>query len=370
MIENKALFLAALKMELEQREQPIDIRTLASICSRRQVNGHLAVLTKPYLEKIIMGQKTIESRFSKSRTPPLYRIYTGDIVFLKEVAGPIHAIAVTSQVQFFGPLKGGEAELIMEDYQKGLQLESEFRSMKRDSRYATLISLDVVLPIKPLHLIKLDRRPWVVLTNTTSDPTGSLDQLHLFAKNQDCEVGLHSYHDSKASNPEGQPVCRYCGIDTLDWKRIHRRDIQDMDYTIAQLQTEKFRYEWWQKELDQHAKNHALRKGVHDLRMAAFMRLKKSIGEVYEMPNGTKRPYRDGFQTPYSGNSIYYAQHALACCCRRCIKYWYGIPNGHNLSEQELMYFTELIMFYVKTKLPEIQEHGLSIPKVVPIRTS
>jgi hypothetical protein len=33
--------------------------------------------------------------------------------------------------------------------------------------YATLISLGVILPLKPLHVIKLDRRPWVVLADAS-----------------------------------------------------------------------------------------------------------------------------------------------------------------------------------------------------------
>lgn len=363
MRKNITSVLTDLQRELEQGEQPLDIKFLARACSRQNVCGHLAVLTKPYLEKIITGQKTIESRFSKSRIPPFYRVRTGDIVFLKEVSGPIHAVALASLVQFFGPLKAGEAEQIMENYQEGLQLDSDFKSSKQDSLYATLISFEEVLPIKPLHLIKLDRRPWVVLVDEEAGTAYSSIQLYLFPDDRSCEAGLHSYHNSKILNTEGHPVCKYCGIDTIDWKRVHRRDLQDLDYTISQLQTEKFRYEWWLKELDQLAKNHALRKGLLNLRIAALVRLKRSVGEVYEMPDGTKRPYRDGFQTPFSGNSIFYAQHALACCCRKCMRCWYGIPYGRNLSEQELTYFVELIMFYVRTRLPEIQEQGLNIPR-------
>jgi hypothetical protein len=359
-----ASLLTVLKEELEQHEQLLDLRTLASLCSQQQVRGHLAVLTKPYLEKIITGQKTIESRFSKSRTPPFDRVQKDDIVFLKEVSGPIHAIALTSQVLFFGPLKPGEAEYIMESYQEGLQLDSDFQKSKQDSHYATLISLGRILPIKPIQLIKLDRRPWVILKDVVYDKIYKISKIPSFAVKQDCEAGLHTYHNSKILNSKGNPMCRYCGIDTVDWERMHRRDLQDIDYTISQLQTEKFRYEWWMKEFDQRAKNHALRKGLLNLRLAASARLLKSVGVVYEMPDGTKRPYRDGLQTPYSGNSIYYAQHALACCCRKCMCYWHGVPYGRNLSEEELLYFTELVMSYIGMKLPEIQMQGLSIPRI------
>jgi len=337
---------------------------LARTCARWHVSGHLAVLTKPYLEKIMAGQKTIESRFSKFRTPPFCRVQTGDIVFLKEVAGPVQAIALTSHVQFFGPLKAGEAERIMEDYQEELQLDSAFKERKHDSVYVTLIFFGLVLPVKALKVIKLDRRPWVVLKDEEEEAAASPTQLFLFTDNEDCKAGLHTYNNSRIWNAKGHPVCRFCGVDSIDWDRIHRCDLTDIDYTISQLHTEKFRFEWWMKELDQQAKNHALRKGLLNLRSAAFMRLKQSVGEVYEMPDGTKRPYRDGRQTPYSGNCLYYAQHALACCCRKCMRYWYGVPYGRYLNEEELTFFTELVLLYVKTKLTDIQEQGLGIPNI------
>jgi len=365
MVKNIAPLLIALKEELEQHEQPVDLGTLASACVRHDACGHLAILTKPYLEKIVAGQKTIESRFSRARVPPFNKVRAGDVVFLKEVAGPVHAVALTSHVQFFGPLGPSEAEQIMEEYRQGLQLDSDFKTAKQDSLYATLISLEVVLPLKPLHVIKLDRRPWVALADERGERADHSDsiQLHLFTDHQDCKMGLHSYYNSKLFNLEGNPVCKYCGEDSIDWQRMRARDLQDMNYTISQLRTEKFRSEWWLKELDLRAQQHALRKGLLNLRAAALVRLKKSVGDVYEMADGTKRPYRDGFQTPYAGNSIYYAQHALACCCRKCIKCWYGIPYGRNLTEEELTYFAELIVFYVRMKLPGIQEQGLHISR-------
>lgn len=365
MLKNIAPLLIALKEELEQHEQPIDLSALAGTCARHGASGHLAILTKPYLEKIVVGQKTIESRFSRSRMPPFNKVRAGEIVFLKEVAGPIHAVTLTSHVRFFGPLRPSEAEQIMEEYHEGLQLDSDFKIAKQDSLYATLISLEVVLPLKPLYLIKLDRRPWVVLADEREGRAGQSTsiQLHLFTDHQDCKMGLHSYYNSKLLNLEGNPVCKYCGVNSIDWQRMHAQDLQDINYTISQLRTEKFRSEWWLKELDLRAQQHALKKGLLDLRAAAIVRLKKSVGDVYEMADGTKRPYRDGFQTPYSGNSIYYAQHALACCCRKCMRCWYGIPYGRNLTEEELTYFAELIVFYVRMKLPGIQKEGLSIPR-------
>lgn len=61
-------------------------------------------------------------------------------------------------------------------------------------------------------------------------------------------------------------------------------------------------------------------------------------------------PADDGRQTPYYGNPIYYAQHGLGCCCRKCLEKFYGISKERSLSEEELEYFTDLVLSFMKEK--------------------
>jgi uncharacterized protein DUF4186 len=35
------------------------------------------------------------------------------------------------------------------------------------------------------------------------------------------------------------------------------------------------------------------------------------------------------------GHPVFFAQHATACCCRRCLEKWHGIARGHELTPQE-----------------------------------
>lgn len=154
---------------LERREPPLDLPFLTQACVQRHVVGHLAILTPPYLEKILSGEKTIESRFSRSRSVPFEKVHGGDLILLKETAGPLCAVAVAASVRCFGPLGPGEAERLMEVYQTELQLEQDFKSAKQHSLYATLITLRDVLPIKPIQVKKVDRRPWVVLTENNGN---------------------------------------------------------------------------------------------------------------------------------------------------------------------------------------------------------
>jgi hypothetical protein len=157
--------LAKLQDEIQKYQTPIDIQSLIHICLRQNIQGHLVILTQPHLGKIIAKDKTIESRFSKPRIAPFQRVQKGDVLFLKQSAGPLLAITFVSAVRFFGPLEDGEIENIFEEYRDGLALEQAFKESKRDSKYGTLIFLSSVTSIQPIAVAKTDRRAWIVLSN-------------------------------------------------------------------------------------------------------------------------------------------------------------------------------------------------------------
>lgn len=365
-----ALTITKICNTLKRYSGPISMDELNSICSSLQIKGHLAILNQPYLDRIIVGQKTVESRFTKSRIPPFGRVNGGDVLFLKQSAGPIIGIAIVSKTEFLGPLSATDVLKVMNRYQKELTLENEFRQLKKDSKYVSLMHIAKVSKTLPLYVTKNDRRSWIILNENFFSPDAP-KQLMLFSENSsNCNHGLHTYHKSHNLNAMGHRICKYCGEDSIDWDRIHRLDFRDVGYTVSQLNTDSFRHYWWNITIDERAVNHALRKGIQQLRKAAFVRIKKSVGEVHEMPDGRMRPYRDGFQTPFTGNSIYYAQHALACCCRKCMNYWHGIPSGRDLTIDEINYFTKLVMYYIIQRIPNLRELGVKIPvkSVVKVR--
>lgn len=158
------LLLQEIAQEIEQSPRPLLLDTLSGVCARHQCRGHLAVFSRPYVQKMLQLEKTIESRLSKHRILPFRAVHTNDIVFLKMTAGPICAVVQVIQAQFFGPLSAGEARNIMEQYQDGLHLDEDFKQSKQDSRYASFLFLSTPVVIQPVRVRKTDRRPWVVLT--------------------------------------------------------------------------------------------------------------------------------------------------------------------------------------------------------------
>lgn len=177
----------------------------------------------------------------------------------------------------------------------------------------------------------------------------------------DCKNDLHCFKaTTKMKNNNEGGKCRSCGIELIDWDRLHQQDLTDAGHTFEALKSEMIRHHFWHVEIDQKAVNHARRKGRQGIRDATYNVIRKSIGPA--------NPPRDGYQTRRTGNIIYYAQHATACCCRRCVEYWHGVPYGQELDEGEITYFSELCLLYINERLPYLNEEGEYIPNLKNLR--
>jgi hypothetical protein len=99
-----------------------------------------------------------------------------------------------------------------------------------------------------------------------------------------------------------------------------------------------------------------LSRSIPELQDTIRKRLRQSVGRVYDL-NGILKPYRDGYQTPLSGNIVFYAQHATATCCRRCIEDWFALPNGRDLSTDELEWLTLVSLQYIVDRRQELMRN-------------
>ena len=332
--------------------------------SSKSVGLHLAIFVEPYLQYILDGRKTVESRFSINRRIPYQSVDIGDVILLKKSSGPVLGVCHVSYVSFYR-LDESSWHAIKKEFTDALCAQDpQFWNSRKNASYATLIKIDHVKEITPFYCNKLDRRGWVVLKG--KEERGNA-QLFLFQDEQvakeehdsskiDCSRGLHAFLRSPLVNQSGNPRCRWCGADCVDWPSLHKHDRSAVLLAIRELRKELWRDSWFKREIDVRAKNHALRKGKRLLRVYAENRIHKSVG--------SEQPYRDGFQTPFKGNVIYYAQHAVAACCRDCIEVWHGIPKGKKLTEEEIIYLVELVMQYVDTVMLELTEEGIHVPPI------
>lgn len=126
------------------------------------VGIHVAIFSEPFLTLVLSGEKTIESRFSKNRCAPYGEIDQGDIILIKEVAGPICGIALAGRTWCYD-LVSEPIERIRCRFGHGIHADDVFWSSRADALYATLIELDATASIAPVRCDKRDRRGWVSL---------------------------------------------------------------------------------------------------------------------------------------------------------------------------------------------------------------
>ncbi|MBQ8027442.1 MAG: DUF4186 family protein, partial [Clostridia bacterium] len=92
--------------------------------------------------------------------------------------------------------------------------------------------------------------------------------------------------------------------------------------------------------LDEKDKKYIKEKGIGTIRTHAeeFIRLRLAPAVI---PN-------DGRQTPTKGHPVFKAQRACACCCRGCLKKWYKVPQGKELTEKQQQKIVNLLMAWIK----------------------
>ena len=187
-------------------------------------------------------------------------------------------------------------------------------------------------------------------------------KLNIKCTQTDCGSGLHCFLPTKKMREQKkQGVCIDCGVDLIDWHRLHRRAIEDISYTEGALNREWVRNFFWKIPLLQRVLNHAKRKGKVALRDSIYRNLEATIGSA--------QPFRDGSQTempePEDAANIYaYARHATATCCRKCISQWHGLPRGRVLTADELTYLSNLVCHYVDERIPDLPNQPQKIPAI------
>jgi len=125
--------------------------------------NHLVILHKPYLDLILAGTKTVESRLSRRRHPAAARLRRGDTLYLKEAGGGVRAVAVVAEITEYNDIPpGGVAELARVWWPRvvGGGPDDPYWLAKREARHALFIHLTDVRPCHiPAHLFPRNL-PW------------------------------------------------------------------------------------------------------------------------------------------------------------------------------------------------------------------
>lgn len=126
--------------------------------------NHLAVVHRRYLDLILTGEKTVESRLSKVRCAPYGRIEPGDRIYFKESSGPVRASVVAKQIEHHENLTPTLVRSLKHRHNELVLGNADYWRLKSSARYAVLIWFAQVRPVadwpsKPA----LNGRGWLCL---------------------------------------------------------------------------------------------------------------------------------------------------------------------------------------------------------------
>jgi hypothetical protein len=142
----------------------------------------------------------------------------------------------------------------------------------------------------------------------------------------------------------------------IDWTRVYRNDSTDAEFIFGSMKNELIRHVYWHTPIENSAIERALKKSNIEMRERATNIVRKKIGKALN--------YREGYQTPKTGNEIiHYAQHATATCCRKCLEYWHNIKEGRDLTEGEIKFCTDLIMLFINDRATKSDDSVISTDK-------
>lgn len=135
---------------------------------------HLAIMKKSWglTDKILNGQKKIESRWYSVKYKPWDSIKQGETVYFKDSGEPIRIKAKVKKVIQFTDLTPKKVKEILDKYGKddGIEEEKipEFFEKFKDKRYCMLIFLKNPQEIKPFEIDKTGfgaMSAWITVDN-------------------------------------------------------------------------------------------------------------------------------------------------------------------------------------------------------------
>lgn len=137
---------------------------------------HVAIMSKSWrlTNKILTGEKTIESRWYMNRYQPWDNIGPGDIIYFKDSGGPVKISAKVAKVRQLENLTPDKVKNILNKYAKpdGLGVDpkeiSKYYEMFKNKKFCLIIFLKQVREITPFEINKTGygaMAAWLVIDN-------------------------------------------------------------------------------------------------------------------------------------------------------------------------------------------------------------
>lgn len=116
--------------------------------------------------------------------------------------------------------------------------------------------------------------------------------------------------------------------------------MQTISQALDKLQTSTFRSRFHLSETE---KEYVRQKGMETIRRHAKDFIRQRLAPV-----GLQN---DGRQTPMHGHPVFVAQHACACCCRKCLQKWYRVPVDVPLNAKMQQQIVDLLLAWIEREM-------------------
>ena len=121
---------------------------------------HVAIMRKSWnlTNKILTGEKKIESRWYKSKYPPWDKVKSGEIIYFKDSGFPVSIKSEVEKVLQLSNLSPEKVLSILKEYGKEDGIDESkiqyFFNLFKDKKYCILIFLKNVQKINPFSINK------------------------------------------------------------------------------------------------------------------------------------------------------------------------------------------------------------------------
>ncbi|HAI14815.1 MAG TPA: hypothetical protein DCM28_24120 [Phycisphaerales bacterium] len=111
------------------------------------MSEHIAILQHQYMNMILSGAKTIESRLTSNSLAPYQQIKAGQRIYFKQSSGPFRATAIAKSIDFYDQLNPRKLQQLYDQYNTAVCGTHDYWFVtKAKARFATFVTLNDVLP--------------------------------------------------------------------------------------------------------------------------------------------------------------------------------------------------------------------------------
>ncbi len=140
---------------------------------------HIAIMNRQVglIDKILSGEKTIESRWLKTKSAPFGKVHVGDRIYFKESGGSVRAVALVSQVKEYSDVGMQDIREVVQEYGgkgKIALVDDNYQQWAAQKKYIVLMWLEHAQAIEPFFIDKTGfgtGAAWLTLEDITKVQT-------------------------------------------------------------------------------------------------------------------------------------------------------------------------------------------------------